>query len=153
MAYNPELPWNDFPCRDWPKGFSVPKGTVDFGYGIVNIGSKQFRVTRVVFEKAVRKLAQGESVLHRCDRPICFEANHLFGGVAADNVRDCINKGRKPLGENSVRAILTEAQVREILAASMLPGFSQADTGRKYGVTGSLIWRIVHRKLWCHLGI
>jgi len=34
------------------------------------------------------------SVLHSCDTPACWNPDHLFLGTQADNVHDCIQKGR-----------------------------------------------------------
>lgn len=46
-------------------------------------------------------------VCHRCDRPICFNPNHLFIGTDADNIHDASLKGR-------MRHVLTDAKLKEI---------------------------------------
>lgn len=41
-----------------------------------------------------RKLKADEVVLHACDQPLCFRADHLSVGTRADNNADMMRKGR-----------------------------------------------------------
>jgi hypothetical protein len=40
------------------------------------------------------KPESGLFVLHKCDRPACFNPKHLFIGTQKDNMSDCSRKGR-----------------------------------------------------------
>ncbi len=52
-------------------------------------------------------------VCHTCDNPLCVRPSHLFVGTRAQNMQDCVRKGRfnKPNGEAVWSAKLTEDQV------------------------------------------
>lgn len=53
-------------------------------------------------------------------------------------------------GEKNNRAVLTEAQVREILALhdAHIP---QAEIARRFETSRGNVWAIVHRRSWAHL--
>jgi hypothetical protein len=53
-------------------------------------------------------------------------------------------------GERNNRAVLTEAQVREILALhdAHVP---QAEIARRFRTTRGNVWAIVHGRSWVHL--
>ena len=148
--YDPLLPWNAYPCLDWPFGVSVPKGNMVYGYGVLSFENRQVRVTRIVFERYHRKLEEREAALHHCDRPICYSPAHLFGGFQKDNIYDCVAKKRHCHGETSGTHILTEVQVLEIRRL-YAKGFGQTELGRKFEVSTSCIHLIVHRKNWKHI--
>jgi hypothetical protein len=65
------------------------------GYGVMGIGRRQYRAHRISYEVFHGIQADGFSVCHRCDNPICVNPDHLFLGSPKDNTQDMIQKGRK----------------------------------------------------------
>jgi hypothetical protein len=66
-------------------------------YGIFEIKGKKKRAHRWVLETYLGyQLPPNIFACHRCDNPRCCNPAHLFPGTPADNVRDCIQKGRFP---------------------------------------------------------
>lgn len=103
------------------------------GYGVVcNTGGERqtHRLSWLLHRGAI---PDGKMVLHRCDVPCCVNPDHLFLGVAKDNTRDMMRKGRhKP------RIKLTPDQVRHVRACDL--GSSELAT--LYGVKINTITRI-----------
>ncbi|WP_313471247.1 HNH endonuclease signature motif containing protein [Atlantibacter hermannii] len=63
------------------------------GYGVARFGRKEKRIHRFMYAKY--KGDPGElMVCHRCDVRSCINPDHLFLGTAADNIHDCMAKGR-----------------------------------------------------------
>jgi hypothetical protein len=84
-------------------------------------------------------------VRHKCDVPACINPNHLVLGTDADNMRDKKERGRAPKGEAHVSAKLSAAAVKMIRAlyVSGHREFGGAALGRRFGVTGQQVGRIV----------
>jgi len=98
------------------------------GYGVFQIGRRQFRAHRISFQiangRALNKLG-----CHKCDNPACVNPGHIFDGSVRDNTMDCMAKGRYPSREvkraarpnkklcpESVRAILASTETGRVLA-------------------------------------
>lgn len=65
------------------------------GYGKMHYRGKNQYVHRLSASFYLRyDLKSKLQVLHRCDNPACFNPKHLFIGTHADNMRDCVKKGR-----------------------------------------------------------
>src|SRR5439155_8545818 len=91
-------------------------------------------------------------VLHKCDNRICVRPDHLFLGTYADNMHECIKKGRKKgkRGEASNFAKLSDIQILEIRRLRKL-GMSPTLIAKQFGVTYGHIWCVVTRKVWTHI--
>lgn len=76
-----------------------------FGHGSFSIGRRNLKAKahRFSYEIHVGPIPDGLHVLHRCDNPPCVNPDHLFVGTDADNVADCIAKGRKHRGPRRSR--------------------------------------------------
>lgn len=124
------------------------------GYGRVRVGGRKLPAHRVSYELHVGPITDGLWVLHRCDRPTCVNPDHLFLGTPADNVRDMIQKGRKPLivGERAGAAKLTAQQVTNIRQR-----YAAGEMGYKlaieFGVSKSLVSLVVRGDRWKHVGV
>lgn len=70
-------------------------GSKAAGYGLINIGGSNFRVSRVAYFLFNGTIDDSLDVLHRCDNPACCNPHHLFQGTEADNARDMMSKGRQ----------------------------------------------------------
>ena len=80
--------WSDTPCKIWKGKFS---GT---GYPVIHHKGKKISVTRQVLEeKLKRPVKVGYEVCHHCDVKSCTEAEHLWEGTHAENMRDARRKG------------------------------------------------------------
>lgn len=90
-----------------------------------------------------------QQVNHRCDNRLCVRPDHLYLGSQQRNVQDEYDRNRRPKGERSHLAKLTEVQVGEIRTEY------QRGLGRilaaRYGVNPQTIYDIVNRKSWAHV--
>lgn len=100
---------------------------------------------RWAYDYYVGPIPKGEKVCHKCDNPPCVNPDHLFTGTQKDNVRDCIDKGRRAINDRSVNpeAKLTYEQVEEIRCRYTGKRGEQTWLGKEYGVTQSTVSAIV----------
>lgn len=92
------------------------------GYGAVRWGGKKVYTHRLAFELNSGPIPEGLFVCHRCDNPPCCNPAHLFLATPRENMVDRDAKGRHgwarrpdaiPRGEQSLRSVLTLAQVED----------------------------------------
>lgn len=139
---------NEEKCWEWTAG-KRRRGYGQFSLSLsVNI-DRGFVATRVSYFISNGADPREMVVCHSCDNTSCVNPKHLFLGTNKDNTMDMMKKGRgiQPLGSNSGRSKLKEADVLKIrqLHAS---GLSQKAIGRQYNVDGSAICNIIRKRNW-----
>jgi hypothetical protein len=67
------------------------------GYGVARYDGKSWRVPRLaLFLFKPGEFKSGLDVLHTCNRPTCFNPNHLYSGTQVDNMQDRLKSGNNP---------------------------------------------------------
>lgn len=142
--------------KNAPNGCWEWRGSVNsvWGYG------------RYLFKGTVRKphrlawfLIKGEwpqmMLLHSCDNRICVNPDHLREGTQKENVGDAVERNRNPKGETHGQAKVTEEDVKEIRQRyqryNRKGGDTQASLAREFGVSQSVISKIILRESWKHV--
>lgn len=143
-------------CWNWTAG------TDSSGYGKFSLKNRSLKASRFAFLVANGSLPK--VVRHTCDNRLCVRPDHLLPGDHHDNNLDTRERGgvtrtspvhaptkrlKRTDGERNGRAILTAAQVSEIRTRyASSERTSLRMLAKEYGVSKSLIQRIIQRKIW-----
>ena len=112
------------------------------GYGHAWCAPNNWGVHRLMYVLTHGPIKQNNNVMHMCDQPSCVNPAHLTQGTQAENMQDCMSKGRHP---DSVG--LSVDKVREI-RNRLAQGVSQHQIAAHYGVDPSNISLIAGGKTW-----
>jgi hypothetical protein len=125
-------------------------GSLAGRYGVLR-GPKRTRLYahRLSYEIHNGPIPEGLCILHSCDNPLCVNPAHLRVGTMADNMKDCVKRGRRPRGEKCSYAKLTQSSV-DLIRRQARNGIPQKTLATQFGVSKSLICQIVNRKVWTH---
>lgn len=125
-------------------------GLAQDGYGAFHYNGKTGLAHRYSHQRFIGPIPDGHIVCHKCDVRLCVRPDHLFAGVPADNVSDCVSKGRNARGVTVSRAKITEDDVRSIRSRAAA-GEGPATIARSLGMTTTNIRFIVTRRTWKHV--
>ena len=64
------------------------------GYGRISVGKHRLGAHKVAYLLLVGDYDQSLELMHSCDNPICVNPAHLSPATHADNIQDCVDKGR-----------------------------------------------------------
>jgi len=136
VASHPEIG----PCWLWTRSVN------DSGYAQVKKDRKPLMAHRLFYERYVGPIPNGMQACHKCDVPHCLNPSHIFPGSAMDNVKDCIEKGRRShlIGQAHHNCKLSDDQVKEI--RKLYPEFAArwacASLAAKYGICKQSMYHI-----------
>ena len=111
------------------------------GYGVVFDGEQMTLAHRVVY--VVGPIPAGHCVCHACDNRGCVNPRHLWAGTQADNVHDCVAKGRRnqhPLPSRRGARKLPPAARAEV-RARFKAGEPSAELAAEYGISTETVRR------------
>lgn len=115
------------------------------GYGVVEVGDKTVRVTRLVYSLCVADVPDELLACHTCDNPPCCRPGHLFLGTHQDNARDMVAKGRRRGNYGKLKP----DQVKQIrLRAGSCAKDVVGPLAAEFGVSVNTIIDIVARRSW-----
>jgi len=111
------------------------------GYGQITIRGVGYRPHRVSYMMYNGDITSGLYVLHKCDRPSCVNPSHLFLGTQAENVLDCMKKGRRSVGFYHYRSKLDGNSIN-ILVDLLKRGYHYTYIAKKLNMSSSSIKHI-----------
>jgi len=114
------------------------------GYPLIKRNSKQYRMSRYLWEQKNGPISEGIFVCHKCDTPACINVEHFFLGTNDDNMKDMVFKDRQAKGKENGNSKLTEDQVLQIRKESGI----LVNIAEKYKIKKSQVANIRNRKTW-----
>lgn len=133
-------------CLKWP-GSPKPDGR-----GCVKWNGRNVNAHRQMCILAHGEPPEGKpEATHSCGNGHlgCVNPKHLRWGSDKDNKADMLAHGTRVRGERQGASKLTTDAVREI--RSLSGRVSQSQLAKRYGVTQSSVWKIIHRLHWGHV--
>jgi hypothetical protein len=126
-------------CLDWTLE------TNNQGYGHFTWDGENWR-THVFSWLVTNGSTNGLQVLHRCDRPMCVNPDHLWLGTISDNMRDKVEKGLQARGFALPHTKLSDDDVRELRLLWATGTLSQQEIASQFRITAPYVSLIVNMK-------
>lgn len=114
------------------------------GYGRMFIAPGKYALAhRVAWMLANgREIPPWQYILHSCDMPPCVNPAHLRQGTAAENTKDCIERGRfRANGRLTAEQVVLLREMRET-------GHRLSDLANLFGISANMVCMIANRRAW-----
>jgi hypothetical protein len=115
-------------------------GIDKYGYGTVQINGKIWKAHRLSYILFIGPIPEGLNILHTCDNRCCINPGHLYAGTQKDNVKDCMERGRR--GKVGSKQKITDEQIIEIKAFLEIGKYTIRELSILYKVTAATIYRV-----------
>lgn len=121
------------------------------GYGQMHFEGKRHRLHRVVWAASNGPIPKGMCILHSCDRPACFNLDHLSLGTTQENTRQRDDRGRGAdrKGEKSGTAKLTGRTAW--LVRYQAKGIRNSLIAKNLGVDVKTIYNVRNNRTWTNI--
>ena len=129
-------------CWDWKGSKKIT------GYGSFHYKGKTYCSSRASYELFVGDIPSGMLVLHKCDRSLCVNPEHLFIGTQLDNIKDMVDKKRQQKGESHCHHKLTQDQANAIKDDAR----PQVIIAKEYNISKGSVNDIKKGRTWTHDG-
>ena len=128
-------------------------GVFVYGYGAFNARKISYRAHRVSWMVKNGQIPNETCVMHRCDKRLCVNPAHLQLGTIAENIADrgAKNRSARVIGGKNGLSKLNDRSALEIRTLCAKGDQTYRSLAIKYGVSGSTIADVIHRKTWKHI--
>jgi len=124
--------------------------TTKTGYGSVGFSGRAQLAHRLAYKWAHGAIARGSVVRHICDVRCCVNPEHLTLGSQAENVADCVARGRQAKGTDIPHAKMDPDKVR-VFRALIASGVGIREAGRRFGISSGTACQIAAGRRWKHV--
>jgi hypothetical protein len=132
---------NNNRCWKWLGSYHTKNGYGNFHFGIIKKRDFAHRVSYWIHNGVY---PYGMVIKHSCDNKWCVNPEHLSMGTIAENIKEAVERGLIPYGENSSSSKLTKAQVDFIRSNNI----AIAVLAAQFGVSDSTISRARNGITW-----
>ena len=112
---------------------------------------KRFHLHVLIARTFIGKRQKGLVCNHKDGIKINNIPNNLEYITQGENIKHAFKIGLMPVGEKHYRAKHSNKQILQIMKEYKEGTASQRAIGRKYGISSSIINRIINRKIWRYL--
>jgi hypothetical protein len=133
-------------CWLWkPVTLRTPKG-----YGTLRFQGHTWRAHRLALFLSGTFLRRGEVVMHTCDIRLCCNPRHLVKTTQAENIRDCIRKGRfkSNKGVANPNASITQETANAIYCHYWHLNKAVPTICQEFKITRGKVYQIIHKRSW-----